>query len=69
MKLQVTVSDEMVKRIDEYAKKMGVSRSALCSVFIGQGIMNYDKASELVTNLGERLRDEIEEILKEREKK
>ena len=28
MKLQVSVSDEMVKKIDEYAKKMGVSRSA-----------------------------------------
>lgn len=47
MRLQVMVSDEMVQRIDSYAKKMGVSRSSLCSMLIGQGIMGYDKAYEL----------------------
>lgn len=47
MKVQVNVSDDMVQRLDTYARKMGVSRSALCSVLIGQGIMGYDKAFEM----------------------
>ena len=51
MKVQVNVSDELVERIDNYAKMMGVSRSALCGVFIGQGIMNYDKAFNMLDEL------------------
>ena len=44
MKVQVNLSDEMVSRIDFYAKKMGVSRSAFCSVVIGQAVFGYDTA-------------------------
>lgn len=50
MKVQVTVSDEMVTKIDTYAKEMGISRSALCSVFIGQGVLGFDKAYKLVND-------------------
>lgn len=42
MKVQVTLSDELVEKIDEYAKKMGVSRSALCGVWIGQAIISLE---------------------------
>ena len=44
MKLQITVSEELVQEIDKYAKMMGISRSALCATFIGQGIMTYNKS-------------------------
>ena len=47
MRVQVNVSDDMVQRLDSYARKMGVSRSALCSVLIGQGIMGFDNAFEM----------------------
>ncbi len=50
MKVQVTVSDEMVAKIDTYAKEMGISRPALCSVFIGQGVLGFDKAYKLVND-------------------
>lgn len=50
MKVQVTVSDEMVTKIDSYAKEMGISRSALCSVFIGQGVLGFDKAYKMVND-------------------
>jgi hypothetical protein len=50
LKVQVTVSDEMVTKIDAYAKEMGISRSALCSVFIGQGVLGFDKAYKLVND-------------------
>ena len=47
MKLQITVSDELCERIDRYAKMMGTSRSAICAVWIGQGVMGFDKAMEI----------------------
>ena len=57
MKVQVNVSDEMVERVDLYAKKMGVSRSALCSMLIGQGIMGYDKSMDIISSFGEKMGD------------
>lgn len=48
MKLQVLVSDEMNQKIEFYAKKMGISKSALCCSFIGEGILGYDKAYEIM---------------------
>ena len=47
MRVQVNISDDMVNKLDMYASKMGVSRSALCSVLIGQAVMGYDKAFEM----------------------
>lgn len=47
MKVQVNVSDELVKKIDEYAKIMGISRSALCAVWIGQGVLGYEKTFDI----------------------
>ena len=48
MRIQVIMNDDMVKRVDAYASMIGVSRSALCATLIGQGIMGYDKAYQLV---------------------
>ncbi len=48
MRLQLTISDEAVERIDRYAKMLGISRSALCTTWIGQGLMGYDKANEMI---------------------
>lgn len=52
MRIQVIASDELVAKVDKYADMMGVSRSALCSVLIGQGIMGYEKGVELFEKLG-----------------
>jgi hypothetical protein len=67
MKLQINVSDVMVKEIDKYAEMMGVSRSALCATFIGQGIMSYNKSFEMLGSMGEKLKDSLlaEKAIKE----
>jgi hypothetical protein len=67
MRVQVNLSDEMVEKVDGYAKKMGVSRSALCSMLVGQGIMGYDKSMDLISILGDKLGDSLlaEKALKE----
>lgn len=43
MKVQVMLNDDMVSKLDNYAKQIGVSRSALCAVIIGQYVMSSDK--------------------------
>lgn len=47
VKVQVNLSDDLVSRIDKYAKAMGVSRSALCGVWIGQSLMGMEKTLEV----------------------
>lgn len=59
MRLQVNCSNEMVAQIDKYAKAMGVSRSALCSMFIGQGVMGFNKSYEMLEEVGKRVADNM----------
>lgn len=67
MRLQVAVSDEMCERIDSYAKMMGISRSALCSMFIGQGIMAFDKAQTIMSDVGINLSEQLKKDLNKNE--
>lgn len=55
MKVQVNISDDMVARIDEIAKTYGVSRSALCSVFIGQAVASTERAFDAVSEAGKNI--------------
>lgn len=66
MRIQINVAEDMVTRIDEVASQMGVSRSALCSVAIGQYIMSMDKTIDILNALGERVGDSLlaEKLLK-----
>ena len=69
MRVQVNLSDEMVGKIDEFAKKVGVSRSAFCSMLIGQGCLSYEKAFDIANNMSDVLRDTLKTSLKDIEKK
>lgn len=64
MRVQVNVSDDLVKKIDEYAKVMGVSRSALCSVWIGQCVMGYEQSFSIVQQMGDKLEQSLKEALR-----
>lgn len=59
MRIQVNLSDKLVKKLDEYAGMMGISRSALCATFIGQGIMGYEKTYEMLDSLGVSVEKEL----------
>lgn len=59
MRVQVNLSDEMVSKVDAYARKMGVSRSALCSMLVGQGIMGYDKSMDMLSFIGDKIGDSL----------
>lgn len=62
MRIQVNLANGMVDRVDKYAELMGVSRSALCATLIGQGIMSYDKATEIVRNMQDKAVDALEKL-------
>lgn len=55
MRLQINIADSMVEQIDYYAKEMGVSRSALCATFIGQGVMAYNTSFSVLRDAGEQI--------------
>lgn len=58
MRLQVNVNDDVVKEIDKYANAFGMTRSSLCSYFIGQGIFGIKKGIELGEEVCEKVLDE-----------
>lgn len=41
-RIQISLGNETLSMVDRYADAIGVSRSALCSVLIAQGLMNYN---------------------------
>ena len=56
-RIMITVSDEMANKILFYSNKMGVTQSSLCSQFVGQAIMGYDKAFDLMDNMAKKVLD------------
>ena len=59
MRLHVNVNEDMLKKIDKYCGMMAVSRSALCGMLIGQGLMGFDKSFSVVEDIGNKLGDEL----------
>lgn len=59
MRVQVNISDEMVETIDMYAHKFGVSRSALCSVAVGQYIDNLVSTKDVINKMGVQIAESI----------
>lgn len=44
MRVQVTLNDDFTAKVDEYAAKFGMSRSALCAMLIGLGVASFETA-------------------------
>ena len=52
MRLQISVSETMGEKIEKYSEEFGVSKSAFCSMLLGQSIMGLDGAKEALTSVG-----------------
>lgn len=52
MRVQVNLNDDLVKRIDEYAAAIGLSRSAVCAMWIGQAALSTDTAIQSLERMG-----------------
>lgn len=67
-KLQVTVPDEMVERIDKIASEMGMTRSQLCAYFIGNSVRQTEMQTNAIASLSTALAPVLEKALKEEQK-
>lgn len=45
-RVQITLTEDMFNRLDTYAKKMGVTKSMLCTMWVGQYVMTLDTGFE-----------------------
>jgi hypothetical protein len=54
-RVYVTLSDDMVDKIDVYRNQMGLTRSAFCAYVIGQNVMAMDKAMSVLDDSAKRL--------------
>ena len=50
MRVQVNLSDELVERVDNYCNRIGIARSAMISVMVGQYMDQLEKADNVLTN-------------------
>lgn len=71
MKVQINLNDDIVKRVDEYAKTVGVTRSACCALWIGQALQNVEKQNKMIEktslSLVDLLASELEEARAKKE--
>lgn len=67
MRISINVTEKMLAEIDEVAQEMGVSRSALCTVWVGEKLKAHKYAYNLAAQVGEKLGDSVtlEGLIKE----
>ena len=59
-RIYVTVSKEMLAKLDATAKLMGISRSALCGYLLGQGMLGIEKAQNMADIVAQTLGELVE---------
>lgn len=69
MRIQINLSDEILSRVDQEAKKIGTSRGAMLTTWIGEKINNLDQTKALLDNFSKSdTFKELASIFLEREK-
>lgn len=69
IKLQISVPDEMVERIDKIANEMGMTRSQLCAFFIGSSVRQTEMQTNAIASLSSTIAPVLEQALKEEQEK
>lgn len=69
VKLQISVPDEMVERIDRIANEMGMTRSQLCAFFIGNSVRQTEMQTNAIASLSSTIAPVLEQALKEEQEK
>lgn len=59
MKLQVTVSDDLLARIDVLSKESGLSRSAFCNMLVADGVRSRETGRKLAESMPDYIREAI----------
>lgn len=59
-RIYVTVSKEMLAKLDATAKLMGITRSALCAYLMGQGMLGLEKAQNMADLVTQAVKELVE---------
>lgn len=51
MRITISLSDEMLKKVDEQARKLGTSRGAMLTTWIGEKINSLQTTEQLFQNM------------------
>ena len=66
-RINISLSDEMLERLDHYSALFGIPRASMCTMLIGQGIFAWDKSlslsEEMTQQVNSRLAEEIQKRL------
>ena len=63
MRIQVNLGNPLLQKVDKLAEMCGVSRSALCSMLISQGVLAYDKSFEVMDSFKESIPKEFSKVV------
>lgn len=65
-RLMVSLSDEMLARVEFYANLFGIPKSSVCTMFIGQSVISLDKSYSLLDGALKDIQPELSLALAER---
>ncbi len=63
-RIYMTMSKETVAKVDFYARKMGMTRSALGAYLVAQGILGLEKAQQITEGIQAGLSEIVKEEVK-----
>lgn len=61
MRIQINLSDETLKRVDEEAKRIGVARGSMLSTWIGEKLNTLDQTRSMFRDIMEN--EEMKKLL------
>lgn len=51
MRIQINLNEEILEKVDQEAKRLGTSRGAMLTTWIGEKINNLDMTKTLMTSM------------------
>lgn len=59
IRVNIALSNSMNERIDNISSQLGMTRSQLCTYFIGQGCISFEKSIAALGQIGERVAHQL----------
>lgn len=65
MRISLNLSEEMLQRVDQEAKRLGTSRGAMLTTWIGEKVSQIDTNRQLVQSLNDDLVSRLADVLRQ----
>lgn len=65
-RVNISLSDEMLTRLDYYSALFGIPRASMCTMLIGQGIVAWDKSLSVTETMISRLNEQLSQEIQKR---